>query len=52
MRIRPEQESLKVFGEPSVMEPSLPSSGARLRIEFATVFEQWAAILDALTPNK
>ena len=44
---RPEQESLRLFGEPRVVEPSLPSSGARLRIEFATVFEQWAAILDA-----
>ena len=44
---RPAQESLRLFGEPRVMEPSLPSSGARLKVEFATVFQQWSAILDA-----
>ncbi|WP_263351351.1 FRG domain-containing protein [Acidicapsa acidisoli] len=43
---RPEEDSMRLYGEPQVSEPSLPSSGARLKVEFTTVFEQWSAILD------
>ena len=49
---RSEQESLRLFGEPYVTEPSLPSSGARLKVEFASVFEQWSAILDAFIAER
>lgn len=44
---RSEEESLRLYGEPSVVEPSLTPSIARAGGEFQRVFQTWSAILDA-----
>lgn len=43
---RPEDESMRLFGSTSVLEPSLVPSAARSKLEFSHVFPSWAAILD------
>jgi hypothetical protein len=44
---RPPDESLRLFGEPKVAEPSLTPSVSRTGKEFDRVFLAWSAILDA-----
>lgn len=39
-------ESQRLFGEDSVTEPSIIPSAARGKLEFSSIFETWAAILD------
>ena len=44
---REEADSLRLFGEPQVAEPSLGPSASRSGLEFKSIFKSWSAILDA-----
>jgi hypothetical protein len=49
---RSEEESLRLYGDASVHEPSLVPSAARSQLEFAQVFPSWAAILDVFISER
>jgi hypothetical protein len=48
---RSEEDSLRLYGEKSVIEPSLPASASRLGLAFSDVFKSWSPILDAYMLN-
>lgn len=44
--IRSEQDRLRLYGEPDVLEPSLLPSASRAGVYFPHIFEAWAGLLD------